>query len=76
MTGTFDYRENAIRRADGHEPVVVAIAEYFHREDSVHQGCELGTAVPCASCWNRSGLAVQALTAAGYRIVREASCPP
>lgn len=70
---TFNYRENAIRRAGGpeNEAAVVAVATHLHANESMHLH-EAGTsASPCSYCWLRAGNAIQALRKAGFHLVAQ-----
>jgi hypothetical protein len=74
MTGgfdTFNYRENAIRRAGGpeNEAAVVAVAEHLHLNESTHPNGLVAT--PCSCCWIRSGNAIRALHEAGFELVAQ-----
>jgi len=56
--------------AEDQKPAVIAVAEFLHRNESLHMHEDIEKKEPCAYCWLRAKYAYAATQQAGFVIVR------
>jgi hypothetical protein len=65
----FPYRDATLGVVpEEHRPAVIAVAEFLHRNESIHMHEDVGETEPCAYCWLRAGKAYAAFIRAGFSL--------
>lgn len=71
MAKSTHYRDMTLAGlAEDQKPAVIAVAEFLHRNESLHMHEDVEKKEPCAYCWLRAKYAYAAMQQAAFVIVR------